>query len=151
MRYNLHNSQLAIDINSLGAELKSVKHQQLGIEYMWRADPQFWGRTSPILFPIVGRLSNNTTLIDGQAYQLPQHGFARDMTFSCLEQREDYLLFALTATPESKQHYPFDFELLIRYQLQDNKLTVAWQVNNINSVMMPFSIGAHPALSLIHI
>ena len=61
--YFLKNNLFAITINTLGAELKSVKHQQLGIEYMWRADPQFWGRTSPILFPIVGRLSNNTTLI----------------------------------------------------------------------------------------
>lgn len=145
--YFLKNDLFAITINTLGAELKSVKHQQLGIEYMWRADPQFWGRTSPILFPIVGRLTNNTTLINGQAYQLPQHGFARDMTFSCVQQSENYLLFSLRANQDSKKNYPFDFELLISYQLNDNKLTVAWQVNNINSVMMPFSIGAHPAFS----
>lgn len=147
MRHHIYNSQLSIAIDALGSELKSVKHQQLGIEYMWQADPQFWGRTSPILFPIVGRLTNNTTFINGQVYQLPQHGFARDMTFNCIEQRNDYVLFLLKANEQSKQNYPFDFELFISYQLQDNKLTVGWQVNNVNSVMMPFSIGAHPAFS----
>ena len=143
----LKNQLFSASISPLGAELQNVQHLATNREYMWRADPEFWGRTSPVLFPIVGRLTNNTTLINDQAYQLPQHGFARDETFTCIKQRDDYALFLLNSNEQSKQSYPFDFELLIGYLLQDNTLTVTWQVNNVNSVMMPFSIGAHPAFS----
>jgi galactose mutarotase-like enzyme len=143
----LKNQSFSASISPLGAELQSVQHLASNREYMWRADPQFWGRTSPILFPIVGRLTNNTTLINGQAYQLPQHGFARDEAFTCIEQRDDYALFLLKANKQSKQNYPFDFELLISYLLQDNTLTVTWQVHNTNNCTMPFSVGAHPAFS----
>ena len=143
----LKNNSFSATIHTVGAELQSVKHLASNREYMWRADPQFWERTSPILFPIVGRLTNNTTLINGQAYELPQHGFVRDEAFTCVEQRDDYALFLLNSNEQSKQSYPFDFELLISYQLQENTLTVIWQVHNTNSCTLPFSIGAHPAFS----
>ena len=143
----LKNELFYAAINAVGAELKSVQHIASNREYMWCAEPQFWERTSPVLFPIVGRLTNNATLIDGTTYQLPQHGFARDETFTCIEQRDDYALFLLNSNEQSKQNYPFDFELLIGYELQDNTLTVTWQVHNKNTCTMPFSIGAHPAFS----
>lgn len=141
----LKNHLLSASINARGAELKSVKKDAM--EYMWRADPTFWERTSPILFPIVGRLTNNTTQINGQSYQLPQHGFARDEDFSCMVQEDDYVLFSLLADAHSKKNYPFDFKLDISYKLENDTLTVTWQVHNLNQVMMPFSIGAHPAFS----
>ncbi len=129
----------------MGAELKSVKRHHM--EYMWQANPEFWGRTSPILFPIVGRLTNNTTLIDGRTYEIPQHGFARDMEFSCIEQSDNRLVFLVTANDATQLRYPFDFELIIAYTLQEHTLRVQWQVNNPNTKTMPFSIGAHPAFS----
>ena len=147
MRLSLRNHYLTASIDTLGAELKSVQEAHSQREYLWRADPQFWGRTSPVLFPIVGRLTDNSTLIDGHAYQLPQHGFARDLTFDCLEQREDYLLFKLSSNAHTRQSYPFDFELYVSYTLVEKTVTVAWQVVNLNQDIMPFSIGAHPAFS----
>ncbi len=147
MRMQLSNPHLTIAIDSLGAELKSVKNPSNNMEYMWRADPEFWNRTSPVLFPIVGRLTNNTTLINNQAYELPQHGFVRDMAFSCIEQTATTLRFLAHSSAETKVSYPFDFELYITYILQDNTVVVQWQVNNTNEVTMPFSIGAHPAFS----
>ena len=147
MDYYLKNSYLTVKICSLGAELKSVKHQQHQLEYMWQADAQFWGRTSPILFPIVGKLSNNITQINGQDYQMSQHGFARDCEFECVAQRDDKISFRLTANELTKSKYPFDFELLITYILQEDNLSVNWQVINPNTEVLPFSIGAHPAFS----
>ena len=143
----LKNALLEIAISSLGAELKSVKHKTYQLEYMWQADPQFWGRTSPVLFPIVGKLSNNCTQINGQAYQLSQHGFARDCEFECVAQTDDKVSFRLTANDQTKTKYPFNFELLISYILQADRLTVNWQVINPNTEILPFSIGAHPAFS----
>ena len=145
--YMLKNALLEIAISSLGAELKSVKHKTYQLEYMWQADPQFWGRTSPVLFPIVGKLSNNCTQINGQAYQLSQHGFARDCEFECVAKADDKVSFRLTANDQTKTKYPFDFELLISYILQVDCLTVNWQVMNPNTEILPFSIGAHPAFS----
>ncbi|HNN29879.1 MAG TPA: aldose 1-epimerase family protein, partial [Agitococcus sp.] len=98
--YILKNALLEIAINAIGAELKSVKHQQHEIEYMWQADPQFWGRTSPVLFPIVGRLTDNITLINGQAYEIMQHGFARDCAFECVAQTDDKISFRLMANQQ---------------------------------------------------
>ena len=147
MLYRLNNQYLSVEINSLGAELKSVKNISNDIEYMWQANPEFWGRTSPVLFPIVGRLTDNTTLINSQAYEISQHGFVRDMEFSCIEQSESSLLFSVSSNEQTRLSYPFDFELTIRYTLQENALLVHWQVHNPNSETMPFSIGAHPAFS----
>lgn len=145
--YMLKNAFLEITINAVGAELKRVKHQQHRLEYMWQADPQFWGRTSPVLFPIVGKLSNNMTQINGQHYPMSQHGFARDCEFECVAQRDDKISFRLTANEQTKSKYPFDFELLITYILQEDNLIVHWQVINPNTEVLPFSIGAHPAFS----
>ncbi|MBH1971579.1 aldose 1-epimerase family protein [Moraxellaceae bacterium AER2_44_116] len=147
MIYHLTNQHLTVHISSLGAELISVKSLNHPIEYMWQADPEFWGRTSPVLFPIVGRLTDNSTLIHHQRYEIPQHGFVRDMEFSCIEQSESHLLFLVSANDETRLRYPFEFELTIRYTLQHNELLVQWQVNNPNTEIMPFSIGAHPAFS----
>ena len=147
MLYHLNNQYLSVEINSLGAELKSVKNLSNDIEYMWQAAPEFWDRTSPVLFPIVGRLTNNTTLINNQAYEITQHGFVRDMEFRCLEQSASQLLFSISSNEQTRIRYPFDFELTIRYTLQESELIVQWQVSNPNRETMPFSIGAHPAFS----
>lgn len=147
MLYRLSNQHLSVTINSLGAELKSVKNLSNNIEYMWQANPEYWGRTSPVLFPIVGRLTNNTTVINKQTYEIAQHGFVREMEFRCLEQSPSSLLFSVSSNEQTRIHYPFDFELTIRYTLQENELLVQWQVHNPNHETMPFSIGAHPAFS----
>ena len=61
-----------------GAELVSIKFN--GFEKMYdRQD--FWNRHSSVLFPIVGKLKNEKTIINGQTYEIGQHGFAKDMEF----------------------------------------------------------------------
>ncbi|PTQ90806.1 aldose 1-epimerase family protein [Agitococcus lubricus] len=145
--YHLENETLKIAIHGVGAELKSVKHKQHAIDYMWRADPEFWGRTSPILFPIVGRLTNNTTLINGQIYEIMQHGFARDDVFDCVHHDANSAHFVLHAQTEHQARYPFNFVLSVIYRLTENSLRVTWHVDNPNACSLPFSIGAHPAFS----
>lgn len=143
--YTLKNEQLTIKINPKGAELVSVYGADY--EYLWQGDTAFWGRTSPVLFPIVGRLAKNTYFVDGVAYELPQHGFARDMDFECISQTDDEIWFALKATEETLAKYPFAFELRIGYRLLIQKVEVLWEVENHGTSEMPFSIGAHPAFN----
>ena len=148
MTYTLKNEHLAIEIHSLGAELKKVTHLQSNLDYLWHGGADFWKRTSPVLFPIVGAVAGGRYLHEGQTYELGQHGLARDMVFKLVSQTEAHILFELTATPESLARYPFDFKLSIAYELKETSVAVYWQVDNLNPNEMWFSIGAHPAFNV---
>jgi galactose mutarotase-like enzyme len=133
-------------IHHKGAELTSLKSNNQ--EYIWEGNPEFWGKHSPVLFPIVGTLKNNCYINEGKQYHLPRHGFARDMTFKLIEKSENKVTFSLASSVETMKVYPFDFELQISYTLLNNKLEIGYQISNKNDFEMPFSIGAHPAFAL---
>ncbi len=143
----IQNEKLLVEISTLGAEVKRVYHLGHEIDYLWDSNPSFWAKSSPILFPIVGRLAKNQYLYDGKSYSLSQHGFARDLEFELVEQGSDTVWFELKANDVTREMYPFDFVLRIGYVLEDETLAVKWQVLNHNEEVMPFSIGAHPAFS----
>lgn len=145
--YMLQNQELAIRVASHGAELVSLRDVRTGTEYMWGADPAYWKRTSPILFPLVGAYRNNETIYQGKRYSLPQHGFARDMEFVMDGQTEDSLSFLLTDDGQTRENYPFAFRLGISYRLRGRTLTVGWRVENPSDGEMYFSIGGHPAFN----
>lgn len=148
MTTTISNSNLTAQINHFGAELFSLQNRA-NKEYIWEGNPAFWGKHSPILFPIVGTLKNNTYHYNGIEYQLPRHGFARDMEFTLSEKSENSATFSLTSSEESSKVYPFDFELQVIYTLDENRLIIAYNIiNNNNNSKMPFSIGAHPAFAL---
>lgn len=145
MRYILENEMIKVEIESLGAEIKSVRRKQDDREYMWHADPKYWNRTSPVLFPFVGAPKNKEYRYEGKTYAMGQHGFARDMEFSLEEKRENGIWFVLESTDETYAKYPFAFRLHLGYELEDNKVRVLWKVENTDTKTMYFSIGAHPA------
>ncbi len=143
----ISNSTLTASINHLGAELFSIKDNQ-NKEYIWEGNPDFWGKHSPVLFPIVGTLKNNTYKIDGKEYNLPRHGFAREMEFELIEKSENKAIFSLKSSEETLKKYPFNFELQLIYSLNENSLELEYKVINKGTEKMPFSIGAHPAIAL---
>ncbi len=148
MRYILENDILHVEIDSQGAELKSVKSKSTGHEYMWQADPTYWGRTSPVLFPFVGRLKDDTFLHGGKTYHMPQHGFARNMEHCLVSKTDTAIWFKLVTSNETLEQFPFSFILRIGYELQENELKVMWEVcNNSLDKHMHFGIGAHPAFN----
>lgn len=147
MRYTLSNNELSMEIDSFGAELKSVKNLKAGNEYMWCADKKYWGRTSPVLFPFVGSLKNKSFLLEGKEYPMGQHGFARDMEFSLINKSDDEIWFMLESSEETMEKYPFAFELSIGYRLKEREIEVMWEVRNVGDKDLPFSIGAHPAFN----
>lgn len=142
-QYQLKNERMTITVNKIGAELASVKMD--GREYMWNADPKYWNRSSPVLFPFVGGLKNKQYTYEGKSYPMGQHGFARDMEFDLVEETTQNLKFAVKSNEETLKRYPFDFMLTIDYILQDNHLEVLWNVTNPGKKEMFFSIGGHPA------
>jgi len=145
MAITIENNKLKISIKTKGAELCNVVHKETGLEYMWSGDPAVWGKTSPVLFPIVGTLRDDTFIYEGKSYQLPRHGFARDVEFEIKEQNSDCVVFLLRDTEASRQKYPFSFELTLTYSLNEDTLHVAYGVKNNHKEVLYFSIGAHPA------
>lgn len=146
MSTTISNSTLKASIKNAGAELFSLKNQHK--EFIWEGNPDFWGKHSPILFPIVGTLKNNIYTIEGQEYQLPRHGFARDMEFILTNKSENSATFSLQSSAETLKKYPFNFELQLIYTLEESTLDIEYKVINQNKTKMPFSIGAHPAIAL---
>lgn len=143
----LKNEQLSVIVSEKGAELQSIKDAN-GKEYLWQADPNFWPRRSPILFPIVCSVNDDTYLVDGQEYHLPRHGFARDTDFTLISQSERKVTFALESSEETKKVYPYDFTLSISYVLDGNKIGVIWHVHNTDCQEIHFQIGGHPAFNV---
>ena len=145
--YILRNEKASVRVDSLGAELKSFRGLSEGREYMWQADPAYWKRTSPVLFPLVGNYKNKCCVYDGKTYSLSQHGFARDREFVCFSRTEDTLWFALESDEETRKMWPFSFRLELGYRLRERSLEVLWRVINTDSREMYFSIGGHPAFN----
>ena len=146
MNITISNSQLTATINTLGAELISlVKNNK---NYIWKIDETYWNKTSPVLFPIVGRLKNDSYSFNGEKYQLPRHGFARNIEFSFDKKSDSQVIFELNETEETKAIYPFSFKLLMAYTLMDNELVIEYFVRNQSDEVLPFSIGAHPAFAI---
>ena len=143
----LKNSILTAEIKHFGAELISLK-TNLNREYIWEGNSEFWGKHSPILFPIVGSLKNNSFHHNETEYHLSRHGFARDMEFELIKATENSATFTLQFSAETVKVYPFEFELQIIYTLDKNNLSIAYNVFNKGKSRMPFSIGAHPAFAL---
>lgn len=143
----ISNSILKASIKHAGAELFSLKNNQ-NKEFIWEGNPAFWGKHSPILFPIVGTLKNNKYTINEKEYELPRHGFARDMEFDLISSTENSAVFSLQSTPETLKKYPFEFELQLIYTLHEATLDIEYKVINKGNTKLPFSIGAHPALAL---
>lgn len=145
MRYYLVNDELKVEIDSFGAEVKSILSRRSNREYMWYGDPKFWGRTSPVLFPFVGSVKNKEYRHQGQTYPMGQHGFARDNEFTLVERQDDRITFEFRSNEKTLAVYPFAFVLRITYVLQGRDVTVQWQVTNPAEETLHFSIGAHPA------
>ena len=145
MLYELQNEYIAIKVDSFGAELKSLRLNATNREYLWQADPAYWKRTSPILFPIVGRLWDHQYRYKGNRYAMPQHGFARDKEFTLFYQDNKQSIFLLEDDEETRGNYPFRFRLFIQYTIEGCKVSVRWRVINLSNKTMHFSIGSHPA------
>lgn len=143
----LKNEQLSIIVSEKGAELQSIKDAN-GKEYLWQGDPQYWNRRSPILFPLVCSVNNDTYRVDGKEYHLPRHGFARDTDFTLIYQSDRKVTFALESSEETKKVYPYDFMLSVSYVLDENKIGVIWHVHNTDTREIHFQIGGHPAFNV---
>ena len=108
----------------------------------------YWKRHSPVLFPIVGKLKKNQTIINGKTYEIMQHGFARDMEFEPITKLDNFHSYVLKSNKSTLARFPFEFELYTTYRIDENKLTTIYKVINVGNSNMPFGIGGHPAFKI---
>src|SRR5208337_674941 len=134
---------VAASVMAEGAEL-CVLRDANGRDYLWSAEP-VWPRHAPVLFPIVGRLRDDTLVHLGRSYRLTQHGFARDRRFTWLERSAAGCRLALSDDERTRALYPFGFRLEIAYAATDATLAVTLTVINTGDEVLPASMGAHPA------
>ena len=145
MVYILENDELILTVDSLGAEIKSLKSKINGKEYMWSGDKRYWGRTAPVLFPVVGSLKNKQFTYQDEVYNIGQHGFARDLEHILKRKSDDEIWFELVESDETRKKYPFRFILNIGYRLSGHSVEVMWKVTNPSEKDLYFAIGGHPA------
>ncbi|WP_276502093.1 aldose 1-epimerase family protein [Terrimonas pollutisoli] len=148
--FTLESEYLKIEINAKGAELNSIYNKKKDIEYMWSGDPAFWGKKSPVLFPIIGSLKNDTYYFENKAYRLSRHGFAREMDFEVTNQNASAITFTLIRNNVTLEKYPFQFKFDIIYSVKDGRLQVTYRVVNKGDInqKLYFSVGGHPAFKL---
>lgn len=147
MYYTLKNSTLSLTVDTLGAQMISLKSAD-GVEYLWQGDPKYWSDRAPTLFPFIARLTNDSYRYLGKVYPMHIHGFAASMEFVLMEQTEQSVTLELSSCEETKAQYPFEFLFQIVYTLRESTVEIAYQVKNLSGCTMPFGIGGHPGFNV---
>jgi galactose mutarotase-like enzyme len=142
-KVELRNGAMTARIALLGAELRALAVNRTNL--IWTPDPALWDGTCPILFPVIGRVNGDLIRVDGAELPMPMHGFALTSTFSLIEQSAESCILALCANPQSRLHYPYEFELRMTFQLSEASLRVTAEIRNDGDCTMPASLGLHPS------
>jgi len=144
----LENEYLKVAIDIKGAQLSSFYNKATGVEQLWGADPNVWPWHAPNLFPIVGGVINDELLVDGKAYPMKRHGFARQSEFVLLSNDDVQAVFSLPNSEKTLAVYPYRFDFEIMYMLIDNALRITYKVINHDKKTIYFSVGGHPAFNV---
>lgn len=143
----IENEHLKVSFAKKGAEIQSIKRIHSNTEFMWSGNPDYWGKFSPVLFPIIGALKDDTYIYNNQEYHLPRHGFARDMDFEYEQISNHEIVFKLSHSDETLKVYPFQFVLSLRYKIMGATLCCTYEVENPANEPLLFSVGGHPAFA----
>ena len=146
--HELQNEFLSINVNSIGAEISSLKNLETGIEHLWQGNPEFWASQAPNLFPVIGVLKNGEYIFDGKTYKMPKHGFIRyNEEIKFKEKTSNSLAFQLEYSEKTLEIYPFKFRFEISFILNKKSLEIKHQVFNLDEKPLYFSLGGHPAFN----
>lgn len=139
----IRSGRLTAHVNAFGAELKGLSLD--GFEYLYPGDPADYPRTSPTLFPIIGRFLSNTYFHGDTWYQMPLNGFAMDRNFTVAAQGEDFATFVLCDDERTREQFPYAFHLEVTYRLAGGRLHVGYRIDNPGDAPLPFGLGCHTA------
>ncbi len=143
MRITIENSHLSVTVDTLGAQLLSIRSAG-GTEYLWQGDPRYWADRAPVLFPFIGRLAGETYRWNGRTYAMGIHGFAAQSEFTPVSHTDGAVTLRLSSSAATRQCYPFAFAFDLTYCLDGSCLKIRQQVTNAGEAVMPFALGGHP-------
>ena len=143
---SISSNSLTASIDTMGAQLMSLRKGES--EYLWQGDSNWWPRRAPILFPIVGVLKDSKAESAEGTISLARHGLARLNQFEVVEQSTSSVTLQLKSTEETRKAYPYDFELKLIFSVAGDTLTQTYEVTNPANVVLPFTLGAHPAFNI---
>ena len=143
---SISSNSLTASIDTMGAQLMSLRKGES--EYLWQGDSNWWPRRAPILFPIVGVLKDSKAESAEGTISLARHGLARLNQFEVVEQSPSSVTLQLKSTEETRKAYPYDFELKLIFSVDGDTLTQSYKVTNPANVVLPFTLGAHPAFNI---
>lgn len=137
----------------LGAELQSFKldgiekiHQ--GQECTDENNKVYWDKRFSVLFPIVGKLKQNKTIINGRTFEIQEDGIVQKLEFEPISKLDNFHSYVFKSNASSKVKYPYDFNLYVTYRSDENKLMVIYKVENTGINNMPFGLGSKPCFCL---
>ncbi len=144
--FYIENTFLKVEIDKKGAQLTSIQNKNAAIDYIWKGKE--WPKHAPILFPAIGRSTNDQYLINKTFYPMQQHGFANDCLFDRIEQTPTKIVLRFTENKETLKSYPFQFQFIVTYELIDHQLMISFCVKNTGGQKMTYSLGFHPAFNV---
>ena len=143
----LENERYEVTFVKEGGEIYSFTDKETGMQYMWQGNKEYWGGKNPSLFPMVGNTYTKDYVIDGKTYAMKNHGLIRYATLDVKQDDGDKVVMVLDSNEETLAQYPFDFHYEIAYTLEDNKLTIQYDITNTGDREMPFNFGLHPGFN----
>jgi galactose mutarotase-like enzyme len=147
-KLNIGSECLQVTVKLTGAEMCSIIDLRDGCEHLWSADPEYWARHAPLLFPTIGESRDGCIMVNGNAYPLARHGFARFRRFETVSHDACSLRLRLKADAETRTCYPFDFEFETEYRVEGNAIHQSFIVRNTDRLPLAFQLGGHPAFAV---
>lgn len=144
----IKNDVLEVGIDELGAQLRSMRSLETGIEYLWQRDTTYWGKTAPNLFPFVGRLYDKRYTYNGKSYDMGIHGFLPQSVLTPVDVTESAVTFELTESEETLAIWPFRFVLHMCYELKGPQLNITMELTNRSKETLYYGNGGHPGFNI---
>lgn len=135
---------LSVSIDELGAQMSSIFLKEENLEFLWQKNPEYWKSSAPVPFPIIGKLNNMETKFQGKKYTMKSNGIIRYEVIPIVDQSKSHVEFLFTNTEKTKENYPFDCQVKIRYELDGNTLTVKSTIYNDDKQMIYYNYAGHP-------
>lgn len=148
MIYTIANDKLTVQVDTVGAQLMSLKTNLDGCEYLWQGDPTYWKNRATVLFPICGRLFEGKYTWKDKTYEMVIHGIVKEAEFSLVKLDKSSITLEKSADDTTRASYPFDFTFRVTYSLDGLTLTERAEVVNTGDGVLPFSFGGHPGFNV---
>lgn len=148
MMEQLENEILSVRVSDEGAQLCSVFDKRTQTEHLWQGDVRYWREHAPNLFPYIARLTDGKYTYQGQTYEMKIHGFAKYRTLSLVKKSENELVYELTDDEQTRAQYPFAFAYRVHFILNQDTLSVIYEVENRDTKTMHFAVGGHPGFHI---